>query len=84
MTTTDVSKSAIFAFQLVKPILQTIKQLIQYTVLHIQFWSVNCTTATVGYAKVSVGNKCNRVKGHGKIYVNDVIKNQISNKNYRV
>ena len=29
-------------------------------------------------------NQCNRVKGHGKIYANDVIKKQICNMNYRV
>ena len=31
-----------------------------------------------------VGKQCNRVKGHGKMYANDVIKNKIYNKNYRV
>ena len=49
----DARKSAIFAFQFVKPILQTITHLIQYTVLEIQFWSVKCTTVTVRYAKIS-------------------------------
>ena len=49
----DTRKSAIFAFQFVKPILQTITLLIQYTVLGIQFWSVKCTAVTVGYAKIS-------------------------------
>ena len=33
----DARKSAIFAFQFVKPILQTIAHLIQYTVLGIKF-----------------------------------------------
>ena len=59
----DACKSAIFAFQfvkprileslvsLVKPILQTITHLIQYTVLEIRFWSVKCTTITIRYAK---------------------------------
>ena len=42
---------AIFAFQFVKPILQAITHLIQYTVLEIQFWSVKCTTVTVQYAR---------------------------------
>ena len=49
----DARKSAIFAFQLVKPILQTITHLIKYTVLEIQFWSVKCTTVTVRYVKIS-------------------------------
>ena len=49
----DARKSAIFAFQFAKPILQTITYLIQYTVLEIQIWSVKLTTATVGYAKIS-------------------------------
>ena len=49
----DARRSVIFAFQLVKPILQTITHLIQQTVLGIQFWSVKCTTATVRYAKIS-------------------------------
>ena len=31
-----------------------------------------------------VGNKCNRVKGHGITYPNDVIKKLIYNMNYRV
>ena len=47
----DAHKSAIFAFQFVKPILQKITHLIRYTVLEIQFWSVKCTT--VWYAKIS-------------------------------
>ena len=34
-------------------ILQTITHVIQYTVMEIQFWSVKCTTVTVGYAKIS-------------------------------
>ena len=38
---------------LIKPILQNLTHLIQYTVLEIQFWSVNCTTVTVRYAKIS-------------------------------
>ena len=33
----DARKSAIFAFQFVKPALKTITHLIQYTVLEIQF-----------------------------------------------
>ena len=37
----DAHRSAIFAFQFVKPILE------------IQFWSVKCTTVTVQYAKIS-------------------------------
>ena len=49
------AKVRIFAFQFVKPILQTILHLIQYTVLEIHLWSVKCclTTVTVGYAKIS-------------------------------
>ena len=47
VTAMDVRKSKTFAFQFVKPILQTITQLIQHTVLEIQFWSVKCTTVTV-------------------------------------
>ena len=43
----DARKSAIFAFEFLKPILQTITHLIQYTVLEIQFWSVKCMTVTV-------------------------------------
>ena len=49
----DARKSTIFAFQLVKPISQTITHLIQQTVLGIQFWSVKYTTATVRYARIS-------------------------------
>ena len=49
----DARKSAIFAFQFVKPILQTITHLMQYTVIEIQFWSVKCTTVTVRYVKIS-------------------------------
>ena len=45
-------KSAIFAFQFVKPILQTITHLIQYTVLEIRFWSVKFTAVTVRYAEI--------------------------------
>ena len=48
----DARKSAILAFQFVKPILQTITHLIQYTVLEIQFWSIKCMTVTVRYAKI--------------------------------
>ena len=47
----DARRGAIFVFQFVKPILQTITYLTQYTVLEIQFWSVKCTTAW--YAKIS-------------------------------
>ena len=43
----DARKQAIFAFQFVEPILQTITHLIQYTVLEIRFWSVKCTTVTL-------------------------------------
>ena len=43
----DARKSAIFAFQFAKQILQTITHSIQYTVLAIQFWSVKCATVTV-------------------------------------
>ena len=46
-------KSATFAFQFVKPILQIIIHLIQYTVLEIQFRFVKCTTVTVRYVKMS-------------------------------
>ena len=49
----DARKSAIFAFQFVKPILKTITFLILYTVLEIWFWSVKCTSVTVRYAKIS-------------------------------
>ena len=49
----DARKRAIFAFQFVKPILKAITQLMQYTVLEMQFWSVKCTTAAVRYAKIS-------------------------------
>ena len=49
----DLRKSAIFEFQLVKPILQTFTHLIQKTILGIQFWSVKCMTATVRYANIS-------------------------------
>ena len=49
----DARKSAIFAFQLVKRILQTVTHLMQYKVLEIQCWSVKCTATTVGYAKIS-------------------------------
>ena len=48
----DTRKSAIFAFQFVKPILKTIVLLILYTVLEIWFWSVKCTSVTVRYAKM--------------------------------
>ena len=49
----DARKSAIFAFQFVKPILQTITHLIQYTILEIRFLSIRCTTVIVGYAEIS-------------------------------
>ena len=49
----DASKSAIFAFHFVKPILETITHLIQYAVLETRFGSVKCTTVTVRYAKIS-------------------------------
>ena len=48
----DARKSAIIAFQLVKPILQTITKLMQYTVLEIQFWSVKCTAVNARYPKI--------------------------------
>ena len=49
----DARKSAISVFQFVKPILQTIKHLIQCMVFEIQFWSVKYMTVTVWYAKIS-------------------------------
>ena len=49
----DTRKSAIFAFQFVKPFLQTITHLTQQTVLGIQFWSTKCTAANVRHAKIS-------------------------------
>ena len=49
----DACKSSIFVFQFVKPMLQTITHLIQYTVLEIWFWSVKCTIVTVWYANIS-------------------------------
>ena len=49
----DAHKSAIFAFQFGKPVLQIITHLIQYMHLGIQFWSVKCMTVTVRYAKIS-------------------------------
>ena len=49
----DARKSVVLVFQFLKPILQTITHLIQYTVLEIQFWSVKCTTVTVQYVKIS-------------------------------
>ena len=49
----DARKTRIFAFQFVKPVLQTITHLIQCTVLEIRFWFVKCTTATVHYVKIS-------------------------------
>ena len=49
----DAHKGMIFAFPSVKPILQTVAHLIQYTVLEIQFWSVKCMITTVPYAKIS-------------------------------
>ena len=48
----DARKSVIFAFEFVKPVLQTITHLIQHTVLEIQFCSVKCTAFTARYAKV--------------------------------
>ena len=49
------AKVRIFAFKFVRPILQTILHLIQYTVLEIHFWSVKCclTTVTLGYGKIA-------------------------------
>ena len=49
----DARKSVVFAFQFLKPILQTITHLIQYTVLEIQFWSVKCMIVTAQYVKIS-------------------------------
>ena len=46
-------KSATFAFQFVKPNLETIIHLMQYTVLEIQFRFVKCTTITLRYVKMS-------------------------------
>ena len=48
----DARKNAICAFQSIKRILQTIRHLIQYTVLEIRFWSVKYTTLTVRCAKI--------------------------------
>ena len=45
--TVDAYKSVPFMFQFVKPILHTITHLIQYTVLKIRFWSVECTIGTI-------------------------------------
>ena len=57
----DARKSAIFLFQFVKLILQTIKHLIQYTVLDSQFWSVKCMMVTVRYAKIlSISIPCHQ------------------------
>ena len=58
----DARKSAIFGFQFVKPILQTMTNLIQYMIFEIQFWSVQCTTVTAQYApKISsVSNPCHQ------------------------
>ena len=55
ITTMDAHKSGIFVFQFVKPILRSIKHLIQYTALEIEFCCVKCclTAVTVGYAKIS-------------------------------
>ena len=49
----DARKSGIFEFEFVKPILQTIAHLIQYTVLEIQFWFVKYALVTVRYEKIS-------------------------------
>ena len=49
----DAPKSAIFVFQFVETILQTIAHLIQNTALEIQFWSVKCTTFHERYGKNS-------------------------------
>ena len=46
-------KVRFLAIQFVKPILQAITHLIQYTVSEIQYLSVKCTAVTVRYAKVS-------------------------------
>ena len=43
----DARKNAIFGFQFVESILQTMTHLIQHSVLEIQFRSVKCTTVTV-------------------------------------
>ena len=77
----DARKSAIFAFQFVKTILQSITHLIQYTVLEIQFWSVKSATVTVRYAKISNtfhsfpssdGSGCN---GYHRLYENKLLQN---------
>ena len=47
----DARKNAVFVFQIVNSILQTMTHLIQYTVFENHFWSVKCTT--VEYAKIS-------------------------------
>ena len=46
-------KSAIFSFQFVKLILQTITHLKQCVVLEIWFWTVKYTNVTVRYANIS-------------------------------
>ena len=67
------TQKAIFAFQFLKPILQTITHLIQYTVLGIQFWSVKWTT--VRYAKIRAFSfipikRCNQLQWLGYIKTN--------------
>ena len=49
----DTHKSAIFPFQFLKQILQTITHLIQYTALEIQFRSAKCTPVTLRHVKIS-------------------------------
>ena len=50
-------ESAIFAFQFVKSILQTIAHPIKYTILGIQFWYVKCTTVTGGHSHSTYAKK---------------------------
>ena len=49
----DARKSPILALEFVKPILETITHLMLYTVIEIQFRSVNGTAVTAGYVKIS-------------------------------
>ena len=67
------TQKAIFTFQFLKPILQTIIHLMQYTVLGIQFWSVKWTT--VRYAKIRAFSfiaikRCNQLQWLGYMKTN--------------
>ena len=67
------TQKAIFTFQFLKPILQTIIHLMQYTVLGIQFWSVKWTT--VRYAKIRAFSfiaikRCNKLQWLGYMKTN--------------